>query len=110
MLTREYVAQVAVKEIDTSEKISKALVEIVESLGRWNKYIELFVESQRVSEIASHLFSQIINFLVRARLFYQKPRASKTPHSLTAGIQLIFDSKFDTPRLASPHMRGNLRA
>jgi hypothetical protein len=66
--------QVAVKVIDTSEKITQVLIEIVQSLGRWNKHIDLFAEHVRVREAAAHLFSQIINFLVRARIYYQKPR------------------------------------
>jgi hypothetical protein len=74
--------QVAVKDIHTSASISDALVEIVENLGRWNKYIELFDESERVRGIAGHLFSQIINFCVRARIYYKRRQLCKNPAPL----------------------------
>jgi hypothetical protein len=67
---------VAAREIDTTEKIADALFEIVSDLGRWNKYAELFTESERVHKGAAQLFSQIINFLVRARAHYQSGRTS----------------------------------
>ncbi|KAG4416219.1 hypothetical protein IFR04_010622 [Cadophora malorum] len=68
-------AVVAGKEIEGSEKINEALVSIVENLGRWNKYIDLFDDFERVRNAAARLFSRIINFLVRARIYYQKSRA-----------------------------------
>lgn len=74
--------QVAVREIDTTEAIGIALVEILTSLGRWDKYAALFDEFERVRDAASHLFSQIINFLIRASLYYQKPRAREPPRTL----------------------------
>ncbi|PMD60732.1 uncharacterized protein K444DRAFT_388061 [Hyaloscypha bicolor E] len=53
---------IAAKEIDTTEKISQSLIQILGSLARWNKYIEL----------------QIINFLVRAKSYYSKPRHARS--------------------------------
>lgn len=67
----------AAREIDTTEKIADALLEIVSDLGRWKKYIELFNESDRVRIRAAHLFSQIILYLVRSSAHYQTHRASK---------------------------------
>lgn len=66
---------VAAREIDTSDRIGQALAEIATRIGRWNQFIELFDEFENVHEAASHLFSQIINFLVRARIYFQKPRS-----------------------------------
>ncbi|KAH6684704.1 hypothetical protein B0J14DRAFT_573414 [Halenospora varia] len=66
---------VATRDIDTSDKISDALVFIVRSLGRWNKYFELFTDFGRVNRAAGRLFSQIINFSVRAKIFFQKRSA-----------------------------------
>ncbi|PVH76933.1 hypothetical protein DL98DRAFT_280469 [Cadophora sp. DSE1049] len=68
---------VAAREIEGSEKINEALVSIVENLERWNKYIDLFDEFEGVRKAAARLFSQIINFLVRARIYYQKSRAAR---------------------------------
>ncbi|KAK0129464.1 hypothetical protein ONS96_000035 [Cadophora gregata f. sp. sojae] len=68
---------IAAKEIEGSEKINEALVSIVANLERWNKYIELFDEFEGVRKAAARLFSQIINFLVRARIYYQKSRAAR---------------------------------
>jgi hypothetical protein len=47
------------------------LVDIVGKLGCWNGYIGLFDEFERVRKAAATLFCQIINFLVRARIYYQ---------------------------------------
>jgi hypothetical protein len=82
---------VVAKEIETSEKISQALVEILGSLGRWNKYIELFDEFERVRETAAHLFSQIINFLVRTKRYYSRPRAGEIPGVLFEECCIIND-------------------
>ncbi|KAG4444114.1 hypothetical protein IFR05_000343 [Cadophora sp. M221] len=69
---------IAAKEIEGSERIHEALASIVENLERWNKYIDLFDEFEGVRKAAARLFSQIINFLVRARIYYQKSRAGET--------------------------------
>jgi hypothetical protein len=69
--------QVAVRDIETAGYIIDSLAEIVRHLGRWNKYLELFEEFERVREVASHLFSQVINFLIRARIYYGKRQYSK---------------------------------
>ncbi|KAH9210609.1 hypothetical protein DL95DRAFT_448675 [Leptodontidium sp. 2 PMI_412] len=68
---------IAAKEIEGSERIHEALALIVENLERWNKYIDLFDEFEGVRKAAARLFSQIINFLVRARIYYQKSRAAR---------------------------------
>jgi len=65
---------VAVTEINTTARIAEALIEIFKDLGRWNKYLELFEDSERVRDIASDLFSQVLNFLIRARNYYQTSR------------------------------------
>lgn len=67
----------AAREIETTEKIADALLEIVNELGRWDKYLELFNESDRVNKIAAQLFSQVIKFLISAKAHYQSHRASK---------------------------------
>lgn len=70
--------QVAAREIDATERISDALLEILDDLGRWNKYVELFSKSEQVHKRAAHLFSHIVNFLVRAKSHYQSRRISKS--------------------------------
>jgi hypothetical protein len=89
------IIQVAVREIDTTQRISGALVDIVGKLGRWNGYLGLFDEFERVRNAAATLFSQIINFLVRARIYYQKPRARMSPLSISSDPDLTH-SQADT--------------
>jgi hypothetical protein len=77
------IIQVAAREIDTMQKIGEALVDIVGKLGRWNGHIGLFDEFERVRKAAATLFCQIINFLVRARIYYQKSRPRKIPSPIS---------------------------
>ncbi|KAL2064379.1 hypothetical protein VTL71DRAFT_4873 [Oculimacula yallundae] len=65
---------VASKELDSSQKINDALVSIVINLERWNKYTSLFDDFEAVRTAAARLFSQIINYLVRAKIYYQTSR------------------------------------
>ena len=69
--------QVAVIEIETSEKISETLLQVVDSLGCWYQYIELFNEFVRVQDNAANLFSYIIELVVHARIYYQQRRAGE---------------------------------
>jgi hypothetical protein len=89
------IIQVAVREIECTQKISEALVDIVGKLGRWDGYLGLFDEFERVRKAAATLFSQIINFLVRARIHYQKPRARRILLSISNAPNLTH-SQADT--------------
>ena len=101
-------AQVAAREIETTEKIADAIIEIINDLGRWDKYVELFSKSDRVRNTAAQLFSQIIRFLIRAKSHYQSHRASKTLLYYARWHSADL-SKFDTSRLASRHMLISLK-
>lgn len=89
----------AAREIETTEKIADALLEIVNDLGRWDKYVDLFSKSDRVHNTAAYLFCHIIRFLVRAKSHYRSHKAGKSL-LCCARWQTADFSKFDTLELA----------
>jgi hypothetical protein len=66
--------QVALVEEETSEEISDALVDIIEGIGQWERYLEFFPTSAIIQQIITRLYAQVVNFLVRSRTYYQTPR------------------------------------
>lgn len=60
-----------------SEKIALALLDVVKHVGRWEQYLLLFPSSDRLQATLVELFANIISFLVRARIYYQKPTAGE---------------------------------
>jgi hypothetical protein len=70
--------QIAVKEIELSEEIGSAVVNIAKEIGRWEAYLRLYPVSSRLHRTIAELFAQVINFAVRAMKFYEMtgPRIS----------------------------------
>lgn len=66
----DVVLQAAVKEVQISEEIGDALSKIATELGRWERVLQLFPDSQRLHTAAAELFAQVINYLVRASRYF----------------------------------------
>lgn len=57
-----------------SADIVRSVGRIVSEIGRWDHYLRIFPESDRVQDAAAKLFAQVINYLVRAATFYSANR------------------------------------
>jgi hypothetical protein len=66
--------QIAVEEDETGQQIADALVDIVTEIGRWEQYLEVLTNSQRIQQSISVLYAHILSFLIRARAHYGKPK------------------------------------
>lgn len=62
-------------DAEASQDLGNALIEVVEIVEQRERRLEILFESERVRQKTAEVFSQIINFCVRARLFFQKPAA-----------------------------------
>jgi hypothetical protein len=65
-----------VNEAEVIEAIGEGIADIVEQIARWHKYLQLYPTSSLKEKISS-LYAQIINFLVRAKSYYNKPWAGE---------------------------------
>lgn len=64
------------KEVEVSTMIVHAVGKVVYEIGRWDGYLRIFHDSDRLQAAAAQLFAQIINYLVRATAFYSAPLPS----------------------------------
>ncbi|KAJ4296301.1 hypothetical protein N0V90_006346 [Kalmusia sp. IMI 367209] len=62
--------QVAGQEITVSSVIPQAINKITGEMGRWDQYLRLFPDSDRLQSVVAQLFAQIINYVVRANKYY----------------------------------------
>jgi len=68
---------VAIREIELSDKIALSILELLQHIGRWETYLQLWPATPRLCAALTELFAQIINFLVRAIIYYRDPPHSK---------------------------------
>lgn len=64
--------QVAIREIEVSDKIASSILDLLQQIGRWETYLQLWPTTTRLSTVLVELFAQIINFLVRATAHYRR--------------------------------------
>ena len=97
-----YTVQFAVEEQKTSEKLSSALESVIQIVLRAEEYARLFSVPpntatdrifQSLQNNLTHLYAEVLNFLVRATIFFQKPTLRKTmsidtPRRLTDCVQV----------------------
>ncbi|MCJ1284702.1 hypothetical protein MMC26_004038 [Xylographa opegraphella] len=66
---------IAAAEIETGQEVRDSLVLIVQHAGRYQEEARLFAKFDRVQQAITSLFVQILNYLVRAKSYFQKPYA-----------------------------------
>ncbi|MCJ1419054.1 hypothetical protein MMC32_005405 [Xylographa parallela] len=66
---------IAAAEVETGQEVRDSLVLIVQHAGRYQEEARLFVKFDRVQQAITGLFVQILNYLVRAKSYFQKPYA-----------------------------------
>jgi hypothetical protein len=76
-------AKVAAKEIEVSVQLEDALVEIVVCLDRWEKNVLSHSQAHGVLQTSTLLFTEIIHFLVVARIHYQNGNAGLRGESIS---------------------------
>lgn len=81
---------VAASDQNTSDRLSTALVDIVDSIGRCEDYQNLYPNAKRLEAIISKLYAEVINFLVRSKKYYETNGALR----LVKGSLTPFDTKF----------------
>lgn len=82
--------QVAASEQNTSHRLTTALADIVDSIGRCEDYQNLYPNAERLESIISRLYAETINFLVRSKRYYETNAAVRVlKNSITP-----FDAKF----------------
>lgn len=82
--------QVASTEQNTSDRLTTALADIVDSIGRCEDYQNLYPNAKRLEAIISRLYAETINFLVRSKRYYETNGAVRMLKSSVAP----FDTKF----------------
>lgn len=84
--------QVAVSAQNTSERLSTALADIVDSIGRCEDYQNIYPNAERLETIIARLYAEVINFLVRCKKYYVTHGAVRVAkNTLTP-----FETKFGT--------------
>jgi hypothetical protein len=61
---------VAASDQNTSERLSTALADIVDSIGRCEDYQNVYPNAERLEGIISRLYAEVINFLIRSKKYY----------------------------------------
>ena len=82
--------QVAANEQNTSNRLTTALADIVDSIGRCEDYQNLYPNAKRLEAIISRLYAETINFLVRSKRYYESNGAVRVLKSSITP----FDAKF----------------
>ncbi len=85
-------SQVAASDQNTSERLSIALADIVDSIGRCEDYQNIYPNAERLETIIARLYAEVINFLVRSKKYYNTHGAVRVAkHTVTP-----FETKFGT--------------
>lgn len=82
--------QVAASDQSTSERLSTALVDIVDSIGRCEDYQNIYPCAERLESIIARLYAEVINFLVRSKKYYETHGAVR----VAKGTLTPFETKF----------------
>jgi hypothetical protein len=82
--------QVAVSDQNTTERLSTALADIVDVIGRCEDYQNIYPNAVRLEIIISRLYAEVINFLVRSKKYYESVGAVRVAKSAL----VPFDTKF----------------
>ncbi len=69
--------KVAVREVETRDALSTALLDIAWHIGRWGEYLRLFPEHTRIHDTIATIFAHVLNYVVRARYYFEKPWTGK---------------------------------
>ncbi|OCK76478.1 hypothetical protein K432DRAFT_360278 [Lepidopterella palustris CBS 459.81] len=81
---------VAVSDQNTSDQLSTALADIVDSIGRCEDYQNLYPNAKRLEIIISKLYAEVINFLVRSKKYYETNGAVRVAKSSLAPFETKF--------------------
>ena len=80
----------AVSDQNTSEQLSTALADIVDSIGRCEDYQNIYPYAERLETIIARLYAEVINFLVRSKKHYETHGAVR----VAKGTLTPFETKF----------------
>src|SRR5215471_7319869 len=84
--------QVAANDQSTSERLSTALADIADSIGRCEDYQNIYPNAERLESIIARLYAEVINFLVRSKMYYNTNGAMRVAKSTL----IPFEAKFGT--------------
>lgn len=65
--------------MEASQDLSSSLIRIAESVRSRERHLRAFNSSQQVFQMTVDVFSQVINFCIRAKIHFQKPTMSTEP-------------------------------
>jgi hypothetical protein len=72
-----FLLHVILSEKHASEKLCQAITDVVDKLGRFQGYLELFPTNQRIIRQIGTLYAHILNLLIRATIHFEKSTPSK---------------------------------
>ena len=78
--------QIAVNDFEAEQDLSNSLIRIVDSVRCRERHLRAFSSSERVFQKTSEVFSQIVNFCIRAKLHFQQAPISTSDCAKTFSI------------------------
>ena len=85
-----YPSQVAASDQNTSERLSIALADVVDSIARCEDYQNIYPNAERLEAIIARLYAEVINFLVRSKKYYGTNGALRVAKSTVAPFEVKF--------------------
>jgi hypothetical protein len=82
--------QIAASDQNTSDRLSTALADVVDSIARCEDYQNIYRDAERLEAIIARLYAEVINFLVRSKKYYSTHGAMRLAKSTTKPFEVKF--------------------